>query len=497
MKNQVSIYLLSELNQFLANHIGLDFSKNRWPDLQRGVSLAARELGIDDLTRFVQELLASPIPGEHIAVLSRYLTVGETYFFRDKKSFEVLEQHVFPELIRLHQDGERRLRIWSAGCCTGEEPYSLAMLLHGMIPDLSQWQLTILGTDINTDFLRKATTGIYGTWSFRSTPKTMKTRFFNKEAEGRFRIDHRLTEMISFSYLNLVDDVYPSLLNNTNAMDIILCRNVLMYLVPEQIKKVVDKLYRSLAEGGWLIVSATETFPNLFTDFATVNFPGAIFYKKDKTQIKHTPIVVASALPPVFSAPLTIEKPPTIATQAQPPMVQAVPIPEPKTDQETTAYDEALVLYQNGNYNEAAEKLLQCNKTEPAVNALLSKVFANQGQLSEAFEYVQKAISADKLNPVYQYLKAAILNEQGLTAESAQSLQRALYLDPGFVMAHFSLGNLSLKQGKRKEAVKHFKNCIALLQSYDQKEIVPESEGLAVGRLSNVIASMSNLEVLK
>lgn len=132
----MSEILLSRLSDFLGAQMGLHFPAERWRDLGRGLSAAAREFGFTDTDACIQWLLASPLTRHRIEVLASYLTVGETYFFRDKKTFDLLEGQILPELIRSRRGTNHLLRIWSAGCATGEEPYSIAILLHKLIPDL-------------------------------------------------------------------------------------------------------------------------------------------------------------------------------------------------------------------------------------------------------------------------------------------------------------------------------------------------------------------------
>ena len=151
--------LLSSLSDFLAAQTGLYFPKKRWGDLERGIVAAARQFGLPDAQACAHRLLSAPLTRSQIETLASHLTVGETYFFREKRSFEALEQYILPALLHAREHTERRLRIWSAGCCTGEEAYSIAMLLDQLIPDPEKWNVTILATDINPAFLGKAAAG--------------------------------------------------------------------------------------------------------------------------------------------------------------------------------------------------------------------------------------------------------------------------------------------------------------------------------------------------
>ncbi len=170
-----------------------------------------------------------------------------------------------------------------------------------------------------------------------------------------------------------------------------------------------------------------------------------------------------------------------------------------KDDAQSSQYEEALTLYQQGSYTEAADKLLlslsQEGEDQRKAAALLARVYANQGKLGEALQWCEKSIAADKLNAPGHYLHAVILQEQGSIKEATLSLNRALYLDQRFVLAHFALGNLTASQGKLKESQKHFKNALALLSEFQQGEVLPESEGIAAGRLAEIIRSSTDKEI--
>jgi chemotaxis protein methyltransferase CheR len=496
---------LSKISELIAERTGLHFPISRLHDLERGICSAAREFGFKDAESCIRWLLASPLSKTQIEILASHLTVGETYFFREKKSFEMLERNVLPELIHSRQGNQKNLRIWSAGCCTGEEPYSIAILLSKMIPDIKDWNITILATDINPRFLKKAAEGVYTDWSFRDTPLAIKERYFKRTTEGRFEILPYIKKMVNFFYLNLMEDSYPSLLNNTNAMDIIFCRNVLMYFDHERQMKVIQNLYRCLMDSGWLIVSPSEISHVLFTRFTTVNFQGATVYRKavasDKLQVSS--FEMQDSISKFQDASYKMQEPITPATD-----FVSVPLPEiifPEKSEESLSmetgaskpeeihadtYKEALALFEQGRFTEAAEKiavLLSLKKDDTKAMALLARVYANQGHLSEAHEWCEKAIVADKLNPGFHYLLATILQEKGQNEEAVVSLKRALYLEPDFVIAHFALGNLTKQQGKFKESEKHFENALALLHDYRNEDILLESEGINAGRLREII----------
>lgn len=465
MQRALSPALLCTLSGFVDARLGLHFPEERWGDLERSVAATARELGLPDTETCARWLLAMPSTRSHIDILASQLTVGETYFFREPRSLEVIEQYIVPEWLRRRRDGERHLRIWSAGCCTGEEPYSVAMLLDRLLPDFESWNVTVLATDINPRFLRKAARGLYGEWSFRGTPDWVRARYFRHRQDGRWELLAHIRERVTFSYLNLADDAYPSLLNGTHAMDMILCRNVLMYFTAERARRVAMNFHRALAEGGWLVVSPAETSSTLFSSFSAVDFPGAVIYRKHAGDALPTPIPDRQARPLALDLDATPKQALTITPEAA-----------------------AAEMLPSDPQRESGDGPRAVADTDDPVAAEARRL-ANQGRLAEAAEWCRKAIAADKLNPARHYLLATIQQEQGETDAAAQSLTRALYLAPGFALAQFALGNIELSRGRRREAERHFTNALATLREHAQDDILPESEGLTAGRLIEIVAS--------
>ncbi len=503
MADRLPDILLSQLSEFVADRMGFHFPQERWADLERGIRSAARDFEFNDTESCVQWLVSSPVTQSQIEMLASHLTVGETYFFRERQSFEMLEERILPELIRKRRDSEQRLRIWSAGCCTGEEPYSIAILLKQLLPDLKDWQITILATDINPRFLQKVSEGAYGEWSFRGVPPGIKERYFKKWHNGRFEILPEIKRMVTFSYLNLAEDTYPSLLNNTNAMDVIFCRNVLMYFASARAKQVIRKFHHSLLDGGWLVVSPSEASQILYAQFVTVNFPGVIFYRKDSHRAA---VSVSYGSEEETKPPLLPTIPFSFAPSPKTELTISEPLKEPVApdtseekvvEPEHNLCAEAMDLYEQGRYEEAAQTLSTLLARDPSdskVMALLARVYANQGKLTEAIQWCEKALVVDKLSAACHVLHATILQERGATQEAARALQRALYLDQNLVLAHFALGNITRQQGKVKEAAKHFENARILLDAYSHEEILPESEGMTAGRLREFLQAMSSGE---
>ena len=199
MPNTLPEALLGRISTRVAEQMGLHFPRERWSDLERGLVSAARAFKFDELERCARWLLSSPLTKQQIEVLGSNLTIGETYFYRDRRYFEILENDVLPEIIRSRREDGRSIRIWSAGCCSGEEPYTIAVLLSRMIPDLADWNITILGTDINLRSIEKGSAGVYGEWSFRDTPSWIRENYFRKAESKRYQIEPHIRRMVVFS----------------------------------------------------------------------------------------------------------------------------------------------------------------------------------------------------------------------------------------------------------------------------------------------------------
>lgn len=489
-----------QLSDYVAERIGLHFPRQRWTELQRGLAGAMTELGFSDLTAGAEWLLSAPLTKTDLDVLASHLTIGETYFFRERRTFQILREEILPQLIDERRKTNRRLRIWSAACCTGEEPYSLAILLHELLRDLPDWNVTILATDINSRFLKKAIAASYRDWSFRETPVGIKELYFKQRVDGGYELVPEIKNLVTFAQLNLVEDAFPSLVAETNAMDLIFCRNVLMYFSTAQARKVVSNLYRALVDGGWLVVSPSETSQTLFQQFVTVNFPGSIVYRRTCTRFENQQMPVWTDYSSVgFNDPadaFVVQGPITSVFPDQ--VVSSTSTEAENIGEQATIFEVALSFYERGEYADAVEIILGATNERATIDSktflLLTRALANQGKLADALLWCDRRVEAEKLDANVHYLRAIVLQELGDSDQSRHSLQRAIYIDPDFVLPYFALGNLALARGKLTEGRKHFGNALSLLCQLPLQEVLPESDGLTAGRLIEIITSISDIE---
>jgi chemotaxis protein methyltransferase CheR len=466
---------------------GIEIPVTRRADLERAVAQALAEGMFQDAAELLKlledrtALRRQPL----LENLVTALTVGETHFFRNRPQFDALAETILPDLVARRRD-VRRLRLWSAGCASGEEAYSLAILLDWRLPELRAWDVTLLATDINRHALEKAQRGLYGPWSFREVPAEIQHAYFLPR-DRDLEVHPRLRERVTFGYLNLVSDAYPSLLTNTSGLDLILFRNVLIYFGEATARAVVGRMHAALAEGGWLVVGHADQSPTLFQPFAVRSFPGALAYHKS----------------PVGSLPAAAPSQPRLrtpkvgsATQSGPPLPPGAP---PIRSAPTPAPDDCqrgLDLWQQGRPDEALRLLQSAAAANPA-NArapyLAARIEANRLQLESAAHWLQMTLQRDALFAPAHYLHGLVLQEQGQLGAALDALRRCVFADPRFALGHYALACLFARQGQGARAARALANVAQLLAGLPRAELLSESDGLTVGQLLELVAAQKAL----
>lgn len=494
MTNHADDTRWARLSERIAEWTGLHFPRDRVKDLKRGVAAAAKELGFSDARSVADWLLRSSYPTTPaVETVANHLTIGETYFFRDRPALVALAETILPELIHRRRGHNQELRLWSAACCSGEEPYSLAVIVHQLLPDLADWRVTIAASDINSEFLEKATAGTYGEWSFRNAPEGFKERYFSRTEKHRYAIRPDIKGMVTFSRLNLVEFT-PSASPVLDSMDVILCRNALMYFTPAKAQDVIGRLRHALREDGWLIVSPSEASKALFPSFTAVNRQGAILFQKRSEP--NLPQESSRDLDAVSSFPADADFQPW--TPQAPPA--SPPSPErPNHDERRDVRTAPVSRFERSRDEEVVAKLAAAfasHRLKQTEFPLIARALANLGRLAEARTWCERWISSDKSSAAAYYLLAMVLTEQGELDEARRSLQRAIYLSPDLVLAHFALGSLARNGGQSAKAAKHFANAANLLDRYNPDDPLPEAEGLTAGRLAETINAMTLQETI-
>ncbi|HEX7587414.1 MAG TPA: CheR family methyltransferase, partial [Anaerolineae bacterium] len=449
---------------FVQDRIGLDVTEDRRPMLARALSEEMEISGLASLEELHRLLQISSNTSPVWDRLVSALTIGETYFFRNTGHFDALAKKILPDLLIDREHSSRRIRIWSAGCATGEEPYSIAIMLNELIPNRESWNISILATDINRDELRRAREGVYSAWSFRGVERRVQETYFQLNDQKQFAISEKIKRMVTFEYLNLVGDPFPSLANNTNAMDIILCRNVTIYFTPAVTRQVLANFHACLTDGGWLIPGASEPNMVFYKEFEPRNFPSAVIYQRPaKPKIKVAPAFTFLPATAAMSAPAPV---PASRPIKQPAPAPSKP-PEVQAPRLCDAYKEAIELLHNDKANEALAKLHEKLAQDPGfipAYYTLGKIYANQGNLEEAQTWCERAIAKDKLHPEPYYTLSLVYQQIGMIEQAMNALKKTIYLDRSFVLAHYNLAQNLQHQGEKALARKSLLNVQKLLE---------------------------------
>ena len=516
------------LRQLVSNQLGLHFHENQWSSLERYLVSMARDLKIPDNFESLQAFLSKTSFTEfEFEALSKNLTIGETYFFREKVALHLFSDEILPRLINERTGNNQHIRIWSAGCSTGEEPYTLAMIIRDKIQDLHQWQIEILATDINLDALRRARAGIYPAWSFRETSADMKKKYFAENGRHH-EIKSELKQMVSFAKLNLANDPFPSATNYTGNFDVIFCRNVLMYFLPSIAKTIAGGFHQSLKEGAWLITSQVELNDDYFSLFSRKMVGQGIFYQKTlpspihsntsneaesrKTPTPRTATKIKRVQPPKTSIREGLNNLFISNENIKEGLNNLVisndrkqekrndsgehPISSfKKTRQQEATFDipntmHAANLYAEARYKECAEwceHFLKQHPFDKQIGYLLIQSLANSGKLKSAREWSERIISGEEANAELIYLYATILMEQNEWEQAELALIKTLYLDPEHPSASFYLASILKKAGKTKQALKYYNHLLHLLNELDDDDTVPAMESMTAGRLRHMV----------
>ncbi len=497
---------LSEISEVIASRMGLHFPAERRALLWRNLEYASREFGYVNTTGFIQWLLSAPLKKEHVEILAAHLTVSETYFWREPQTFTALTDFILPELVKIKRGKDKKIKIWSAGCSTGEEPYSIAIALHKLIPVIKEWDISITATDINSKALAKATKGIYNPWSFRNPPAWMKSSYFNLNRELKYEIIPEIRKMVTFSCCSLTDEKYFPGRDYIDTLDIIFCRNVLMYFTDEWAAKISRNLFNSLSENGWLIVSSCELSSQLFPNLTRINFPGVILYRKtgktpacfSYTRPAETPEPPSQPSPYKASDEKELQFIPSL--QPLQPLQPFQPVQPSQSSQPSQPSSILLSSLQplSGTTVVKEEQTSRESTTAETYTDLVNKIreLADRGQVTEALSECREAIPGFKLSPELYFLQASILLDMDRSNEAIRSLKQAIYIDQDYIMGHFMLGNLYYRQGDNKSAKRYFNNTLSLLNTFSDDDLPADSEGLSVKYIREIILNSLQTEKL-
>lgn len=264
------------LRDCVYGHCGIFFEQDSKYILEKRLSKRLTDLNLTTFYDYYHYLKYNRNKEQELMDIMDVLTTNETYFFRESFQLKAFSDEIIPELIKSKSArGNRSLRIWSAGCSTGEEPYTIAMLISS-IPELKGWNIEIIGTDISQKVLQHARRAVYGKSSFRATEEQDLRRYFTQQDEG-YKVNDSIRELVTISHLNLFDSHRLTMLGK---LDLIFCRNVIIYFDQAAKKRVIESFHSALYDGGFLLLGHSESLMNITTDFTLRHYKNDMVYQK-------------------------------------------------------------------------------------------------------------------------------------------------------------------------------------------------------------------------
>jgi chemotaxis protein methyltransferase CheR len=457
--------------ELLIETCGLQFEEDRSQSLRDALLERLQHRGYDSYQEYYNLLKFHPEGRLEIRELLDLITIGETYFFRNKAQFNVLMKFVLPEIIQRKEHAQDKcIRIWSAGCSRGDEPYSIAMAIMEVLPSLNEWRISILGTDINRNGLACAKEALYGEKDIGHLPKEYLDKYF-KVQDSTYILHPDVRKSVQLEYHNLVKD--PFIDERMQNIDLIFCRNVTIYFNGKTTQQVIENFYNCLAEEGYLFLGHTETLWQITNKFERVEFPQTFIYKKKFTQVREEAVKPFMAIPEInigdfpsmkeiggersFSLQglrYDLGEKTKVLGQIEKPFGQ---VPLSSTDD---------MIAQDKN------QILTC-----LTNAT---VLANEAKYKEAADILTKITEADNLNVEAHYLLGVLSYKSGDLKEAKTQFRKVIYAAPDSVLAYFNLGNIYLYQRKFNEATREFRNAIRMLEKRPKDEQIRFCEDFTV-----------------
>lgn len=530
--------ILQLASQLILQRVGIIIKDHQLGNLETTLLEAQKQFQFSSPMALLKTLEYCPANAAEMKFLISRITVGESFFFRDDKQIAFLRNIWIPQTTaRKRHEQHHSLRLWSAGCSDGQEVVTLAILLREAMLDVEQWQINLLGTDINSEALHRANQGIYPKWSFRTINEEIKKRYFRycgKNNQDLWQIKKTLQDMITYAHLNLIEEDYLTYLGEYQVMDLILCRNVFIYFDQNTIEKVLAKLVSCLAPGGYLILGASDMILHDIPGCSIHQYDENIYYQKNSPTTITQPITRPTAADELSSLPIADSEESIITDENEKRLDfkglhRTVSIPK-QLHQRAFRIEAGTIksgsnrqpLPTNHAYTaehvakHAAERLLSAemiNKQvvtlihqkawpnvvemldNPAIQNLMTplllqfkaKALANLGNFQQTIELCQQSISlASTDKHVYLIMGMALL-EAGHWVKAERAFRQALFLDRNFMECHFQLGHLLIQNDRTEAGIKSLNKTLSLAKEGKPEWQVHNASGMRFDHFAGIL----------
>ncbi|MBD2112050.1 MULTISPECIES: CheR family methyltransferase [Cyanophyceae] len=485
--------ILKRISDLIADHSGLCIRPQDFQILSDKVWLRAKALGLTTLAAYhdylkaldqgslaLNSFKAQPSPPQQRSEwqeLYSILTINESYFFRDSNQLRLLSDRLLPEIIQRKQaaaplSSKPSLRIWSAGCSTGEELYSIAIALDQLNFPWHQWDAQLIGTDISAAAVHSARQGLYSSWSFRQTPAAIQQKYFQADRQA-YKICDRLQQHVVFQVGNLLKDPCPSRGHGPGDLDLILCRNVFIYLDRQAIGQIIQRFHSALVPQGYLLTGHTELYGQNTSPFLVTSFPETVVYQKPPQAALPQAAAIDAAAP---WQSLASSQPARLTPKTAPPSLD---------DGLAAALQEAAAFLQQDDYTSAIRAAKQLYLAHPdctAARQIAARAYANTGCYSQAKQLCQRVICDDPLSLDMHYLLAQIAEDENNLEAAKEHLRKIIYLDPDFVKAYLDLASIYDRTRQPEKAKTTREHALTLLAKLPPNTVLDDHSDATVAQ---------------
>jgi chemotaxis protein methyltransferase CheR len=477
MRGTVAAGEVERFRALVAERLGLHFDEAKMGFLADVLNRSlARNGRVWDT--YLARLEAGP-SDEQLGALAQELTVSESYFFRNIDQFHALREIVLPDRMRARASTNRSLSILSAGCASGEEPYSISIVARETLPDAA-WNASIRAVDVNPAALKKAACARFSRWVLRETPLQIQQSWFRQDG-GEAVLDDGIRRSVRFAQRNIVDedaDLWPP-----ETYDIIFCRNVIMYFAPQAARALIARITRSLAPGGFLFLGHAETLRGLSRAFHLRHLHGAFCYQRRDGDEAMGPSIErisrAAASGPALATVLDDADSWVHAIGKSAERIQVltelgsgIPAVHPSRRRNLGV---ALDLLRKERFHEALD-LVQGFPAEfardPDVLLLHAVLLTQSGELAGAEAACRRLLALDELNAGAHFVLALCREGVGDQRGARDHDQLAVYLDPAFAMPRLHLGLMARRAGDRETADRELSRALVLLEREDASRLL-------------------------
>ncbi len=456
---------VARFSSTLANVLGMHFDESKFGELGKVLQHRMQASSLE-CAEYLKRL-STEAGREEVASLARELTVTETYFLRNIEQFQAFIDIALPERAAL-ASGVRPVNILSAGCASGEEPYSLAIAMREWLPQPAG-AVTVTAFDLNPAMLQRAARARYGNWSLRSCPADLKARWFTRNGD-EFALDESIRRAVTFESRNLAQDA-PAFWRDAR-FDIIFCRNILMYFSPAQAQAAIARIAYSLAPGGYLFLGHAETMRGLSGDFHLCHTHDAFYYQRKEKLGMRASLDAAPAMSPATPIADSLPTPPwrPMSLSADTSWVEAIARASDRIH--ALVPPRTVAAADSGPALRPDTPAAAVQATDPDTLLLKAVSASHDGNPDEAEAACRALLDADEMSAGAHYVLALCSEGRGDFAGALEHDRIAVYLDPDFAMPRLHIGLLTRRHGERGGARQELESALTLLQREDPSRLL-------------------------